>query len=330
MSKVEYLTFENSQYFSRSWKMLTRDKGWIKPLLLLTVGALVPVLGALCVLGYGLEWARLTAWGVSSSPKQSNVDLGECLAAGARAFVVSLVWGLLYCVACLVASFAFGIIPGVNVLWGVAQPVVSIFFGVILIVAMLRATVYQRIGAGLEFGEVFKMLKADFGGIARLAGLSAVSSLVVWSIAGVLIAVVLMIVLGGSMGSIAQIVSLTRSGYVSSSDSTLYIPLVMQLISNGIPALVFCGLVTSFFLTAANLILTNACGLWMIQFDVASWGHAQASDTSTSTDPAAPAPVADVPSQDEVVVETLIPTTPDDTTPGDPADTSQDTPASED
>ena len=303
MSEVEYLTFERTQYFSRSWKMLTRDKGWIKPVLLLTVGALVPIVGPLCVLGYAMEWARLTAWGVKTAPKQTNVDLGGCLSAGWRAFVVMLVWGLLYGLACLVLSFVFVAIPGINVLWSIAQQVGSIFVGVIAIIAALRATIYQKIGAGLEFREVFNMLKSDFGGVARITGLNCVCGLVVGAIAFLVFGTVFAIVLGGSMGTIIQIANLSNSEM--SSDAHLYLPLISQLITNGIPAAVLCGILVSFFGNIINLVVTNACGLWMLQFDVASWG----SDTqpAQNTTKAAPTRPADIPEQDEVIVETVIP-----------------------
>ena len=42
--------------FMSSWKMLTRDKGWIKPILVLTLVGWIPILGQIAVLGYALEW----------------------------------------------------------------------------------------------------------------------------------------------------------------------------------------------------------------------------------------------------------------------------------
>ena len=72
-------------YISRSWDMLTRDKGWIKVILLLALASFVPFVGLIGLVGYGLEWARLTAWGIDSSPKQRGVRIGECLASGWRA-----------------------------------------------------------------------------------------------------------------------------------------------------------------------------------------------------------------------------------------------------
>lgn len=76
---------DSKRYFLRSWRMLTCRRGWVKPILVLSVAWLVPIAGPLALLGYALEWARLSAWGVDSSPKQSKVQVGaaSCLG-GAR------------------------------------------------------------------------------------------------------------------------------------------------------------------------------------------------------------------------------------------------------
>ena len=79
--------------FMSSWHMLTRDKGWVKPVLVLTLVGWIPILGQIVLMGYGLEWARLTAWGVDAAPKQRGVDYGKVLSTGGRAFLVSLSLG---------------------------------------------------------------------------------------------------------------------------------------------------------------------------------------------------------------------------------------------
>ena len=95
---------QDAKYFSHSWELLTRDKGWVKPILVLAIAMFVPVVGPLAVLGYALEWARLSAWGVDAAPKQRGVKIGGCLVAGWRAFVVILVWMLLWGVATSVVT----------------------------------------------------------------------------------------------------------------------------------------------------------------------------------------------------------------------------------
>ncbi len=61
--------FERGRYFSRAWSLLTREKGWWKPVAVCAAADLVPVAGPLGVLGYRLEWARLVAWGADVSEK---------------------------------------------------------------------------------------------------------------------------------------------------------------------------------------------------------------------------------------------------------------------
>ena len=104
---------EEEKYFKRSWALLTRDKGWIKPILVMTAASLVPVVGFFGIQGYALEWARLTAWGVDSSPKQKNVDIGGCITSGARAFVVSLGLGLAVSMATGMITALFSLFPDV-------------------------------------------------------------------------------------------------------------------------------------------------------------------------------------------------------------------------
>ena len=73
------MSAEKEAYYSRSWALLTRDKGWWKILLVAGIASFVPIVGPLGVFGYALEWARLTAWGVDASPKQKDVRVGECI-----------------------------------------------------------------------------------------------------------------------------------------------------------------------------------------------------------------------------------------------------------
>lgn len=46
----------DTKYFSHSWALLTRDKGWIKPILVLAIAMFVPIVGPLAVIGYAYEW----------------------------------------------------------------------------------------------------------------------------------------------------------------------------------------------------------------------------------------------------------------------------------
>ncbi len=52
VDESELAGFRRDHYFARSWALLTRDRGWVKPVLLMTVALLVPIAGILGVAGY--------------------------------------------------------------------------------------------------------------------------------------------------------------------------------------------------------------------------------------------------------------------------------------
>ena len=86
--------FQKDRYFGRAWAMLTREKGWWKPVLLCALGALVPIVGPLAVLGYGLEWSRRVAWGSTEGPSR-QVKIGGLIKSGWRGFVVVAGWSII-------------------------------------------------------------------------------------------------------------------------------------------------------------------------------------------------------------------------------------------
>ena len=165
--------FQRDRYFSRSWALLTRDRGWIKPVLVLAVATLVPIVGPLALLGYALEWARLTAWGVSSAPKQHGVRVGECIGSGWRGFVVAFVWVLAMS---LVARLLL-MIPLAGGTLYFAWRIFSIFLDMMVPVAMLRATIYQKIVAGLNVRLVWQMATHDVAGLFRILGMTSCHTL---------------------------------------------------------------------------------------------------------------------------------------------------------
>ncbi len=303
------LAFFDEDYLSRSWKMLTRVPGWIKPLLLLTLVSFIPIFGLIFVLGYTLEWARLTAWGIDSSPKQSGVDVGACLSCGWRGLLVMLCWTIPWG---FVSSALRQMLPMVPLL-DLIFSVLTVFVGVIATAAALRATIYQRFSAGVGFDVIFQMLGADYQGLLRIAGISIFGSLVTSVVGGIIMTV-------GSVGVVPSIVSLAES----MPDMSLEDPVAMgklfgTLFSALGPAiaiaLVVCGLISVMF----NLLSTNAVGLWMLQFDVPSWGDKDA--PLPPRIPAAPRVWA-APDHPVVPADPLLPTSTIQPTPQQPAEQS--------
>ena len=260
--------FRRDRYFARSWALLTRDRGWIKPVLVMTAAALVPFVGWLGVIGYVQEWARLTAWGVNAAPKQKGVRVGECIKSGWRAFVVILVWSLVNAVVAAVLSA----VPLFGGLLGFAWTIFGIFVNLMVMVAVLRATIYQKIKAGLRVKTVWEMASHDVGGLARVLGILAVGG----AILAVITFVVLFSVLFSAIPQLIYMVDyVTRYEAIlsSSMQAAFALNIIFSFLSAIGPALVVLYLISCFFGIVLSMLGFTAIGLWMRQFDVSAWGR---------------------------------------------------------
>ncbi len=256
---------EDTKYFSRSWAMLTRDKGWIKPLLVMTAATLVPIAGMLGNKGYVLEWARLTAWGVDSAPKQRNVQVGACIHSGWRAFLVDLVWGCCLglgmglingLVAALPDALAFMLAFLLSIVWFA----VSICSGVVIAIAEIRTSIYERVSAGLRVDRVFEMIRRDPRGFGRVILVSLACSAVV----GVVSSMVFGVMFAAGIPLIALV--------AGSGDPQV----ALTMLATGIVPIIAVGsiIVLGFALVGIiiDMIVHTAAALWMRQFDVPAWG----------------------------------------------------------
>lgn len=274
--------------FMSSWHMLTRDKGWVKPVLVLTLVGWIPILGQIVLMGYGLEWARLTAWGVDAAPKQRGVDYGKVLSTGGRAFLVSLSLGF---VIALVLQVVFpgslymlftGLTAGnaVSVATAMASGaamsiltmVVSIAMGTFLQAATLRATLYDSFSAGWRLDRLFQMIGRDFGGFLKVLLVTLIGGAISGVYAFVVSLVLMLVVMGGVMSATA-FVGLSGSymnGWHFLLEQLLRIgagPLLLFIVV--VIALAFVGSAIS---TAMSLVSMNAMGQWFCRFDVHRWG----------------------------------------------------------
>ena len=277
---------EEEKYFKRSWALLTRDKGWIKPILVMTAASLVPVVGFFGIQGYALEWARLTAWGVDSSPKQKNVDIGGCITSGARAFVVSLGLGLAVSMATGMITALFSLFPDVlglmlGALASMAMSVVTLVAAMFILACQLRCAIYEQIGAGYRVDRVFEMVKRDTSGFARLVLLSFLCGLVVSAVVFVFVMIAVVTV-------IPVIMLAANSG-----SSSLAANAILSAIGPFIFVFALFVLLCDFLGNGILLIEVTATALWFRKFDVASWGKSEdplpETGTNASWSPVAPA-----------------------------------------
>ena len=260
--------FKSTRYFSRSWALLTRDRGWMKPILLMTLALLVPIVGWLGVAGYVAEWARLTAWGVNSAPKQRGVRVGECIASGWRAFVVMLVWGV--CMSVIAAVIA--VVPLLGGLGAFAWFIFSFFLGIVVVVAVLRATIYQKIRAGLRVSTVWQMASHDAAGLIRVVGMEVAGMAIIWLIC----ALVLLVSLANFLPQVFYLASyIDRYQAILSVDmqAILALQILGSLIGSFGPAILVIYLVCGLIGVILAMLIATAVALWMRQFDVSSWGR---------------------------------------------------------
>ena len=282
--------------FSASWKMMTRDKGWLKPILVLTLIGWIPILGHIAILGYGFEWARLTAWGVDAAPKQRGVDYGKILTTGGRAFVISLAVNV---VLGILESLIFGVEMGALGLFGSSSSVlgnfavagalgtsgavailfeiVNMLVGTFIMVAVMRATIYDDFSAAWRIDRLFQMISDDLGGFLRVYVISLIAGLVNWLYSFILGVVGTIVVMGGAAGVMAYGYGTGLMGHgaermlihalLSMGPAVLLLVVVLGVLA------MFLGGVIS---TAMQLVTINATGQWFTRFDLARWGVSSA------------------------------------------------------
>lgn len=282
--------------FVTSWKMLTRDKGWIKPILVLTLIGWIPILGQIAVLGYGLEWARLTAWGIDAAPKQRGVDYGKVLTTGGIAFLVNLSMSV---IVAILSSMIFGTTFGIaglfgpigsmfsnavsltaatgGVAFGLVAAVVNIFMSTFVLAACMRATIYDGFSAGWRVDRLFQMVMKDPGGFFHAYAVKLIGDIVIGAYSAIVSLFGMLFTLGGMAGIMAYGYGIDHFRYnlgrhLIDSLITMGPGLVMVIVLLVIAALFFGGVLT----VAMQLVSINAMGQWFCRFDVNRWGTSSA------------------------------------------------------
>lgn len=258
--------FQKDRYFGRAWAMLTQEKGWWKPILLCALGALVPIVGPLAVLGYGLEWSRRVAWGSTEGPSR-QVKIGGLIKSGWRGFVVVAGWSI----AAGVVGTIVGNLPWIGDFLGSVWGIFTLFLNVAFLAAAARATIYQNFKAGYRAKTLWQMVSRDPWGLLRVFVIKLVPTLIV-GVVGFLMFVPAMF---GSLGFIADLVDYMDSYYYYMTDAEavrLALEVVGFFVEQFAPAF-FVTLVVALAANAfVNLLVDCSVGLWLRQFDVPAWG----------------------------------------------------------
>lgn len=279
--------FQKDRYFSRAWAMLTQEKGWWKPVALCALASLVPIVGPLAVFGYCLEWARRVAWGSTEAPSR-HVKVGQLIKSGWRGAVVFLGWNI-------VAAFVGGILgnlPWVGELLSFAWGVFMIFVGMLVMVAAVRATVYQNFKAGYRAPTLWQMGSHDPWGLLRVWLISLVAGVIV-----VVVALFLFVpAVIGSIGFFMDLGDYVSGGYgyymTEAEEARLALEVVGYLFQQFGPAILITAVLALVSGVFVNLLSYCGVALWLRQFNVPAWGR----DEDPLPEPVVPeAPAADVP-----------------------------------
>lgn len=279
--------FQKDRYFSRAWAMLTQEKGWWKPVALCALASLVPIVGPLAVFGYCLEWARRAAWGSTEAPSR-HVKVGQLIKSGWRGAVVFVGWNI-------VAAFVGGILgnlPWVGELLSFAWGVFMIFVGMLVMVAAVRATVYQNFKAGYRAPTLWQMGSHDPWGLLRVWLISLVAGVIV-----VVVALFLFVPAAiGSIGFFMDLGDYVSGGYgyymTEAEEARLALEVVGYLFQQFGPAILITAVLALVSGVFVNLLSYCGVALWLRQFNVPAWGR----DEDPLPEPVVPeAPAADVP-----------------------------------
>ena len=295
VSADELNGYRRDRYFARSWALLTLEKGWWKPVLIMALFGLIPVVGILALVGYALETARVTAWGINAGPKQKDLKFGTYIVTGFKAVVIALAFGLAYSIATGILTF----IPVINLILIPVFIVAAFVYPLCINVVQVRASVYGRISAGFAFKNIFEMIKHDMGGLFRIFGMGIVLGIVTSIIMGIIggsAAISMFVNIG------AQAMAIARTQNISSQNQLGLV--VLALLARGFiqmgPIFLVIGYIGHVIGLIVMLLMQNAIALWMRQFNVPAWGQSNDPLPPFINDPrdgaaatyAAPAPVA--------------------------------------
>ena len=242
-----------TNYLTRAWADLTREKGWYKSLILLGLAACVPLIGPVIVTGYLLDWGKEASWGMDRGLPRRVGSVGRRLRYGLIALVIFAAWLL----PILVADALLSMVPGMGMLLHFVCLVAELVFFALALVAVLRGLVYERIGPGLQFVRIFKMAGHDTAHLAWAFAISAVA----W-IVGLLINALFDLVY-------APVGAMLAAGATSTVQS-LSLLLGIGLVSTIIAFVAYC--VGVFAITVLMAIAIRSYGYWLAQFEPAKWG----------------------------------------------------------
>jgi len=155
--------------FGDAFTFVFQDPDWFKKVIIPgLVGLLIPIVGQLVLLGWGL---KVTLNIIRNNPNPlPEMSFGDDLSRGFKAAVVSFVYSIpmiIFYVPIIILSAAAAngednmavIVAIASTCFGLLMMIYGIAMAYVLPAAYARTVVEDSIGAGLSFKEVFKLIK---------------------------------------------------------------------------------------------------------------------------------------------------------------------------
>lgn len=159
--------------FSQAFSYPFQDPDWLKKLLIPALISLIPIVGWIFLLGWGLDITRRV---IQRNPNVlPDVDFGRQIVDGLKGFVIGLVYGI----PAMIFSIPQGILSTimanngdsnsasllmiVSICCGGLSFLYSLFLAIVLPAAYARFIANENLGAAFNFGEVIGLVRKNVG-----------------------------------------------------------------------------------------------------------------------------------------------------------------------
>lgn len=231
-------------YLKRAWAALTAEQGWWKPVLILALVQIIPVIGQIVAFGYLFQWAREAAWGIERGLPRNTGKLNQAFKTGLIAFLTIVCW-------VIVLSFLHGLLKDIP-MTGDLLAFMFIPFGFVsgmfVLVMIMRAVIYDAVAPLFQFQQAWEMVIAKPRGLLRVFGIYC-------------LAVLATMLITPTIGTILTINLFANYGWLA----------ILLVVVGMIPLTYLCS--TVFFVLLA--LALRSLGYWTGEFEPAKWGTSQ-------------------------------------------------------
>lgn len=262
-------------YYQAAWNDIKNSPGWFGKICLLALIDLIPIFGIIVSRGYQLTWSREIAWDLNR-PMPSKIfgnEDGKLYRRGWFALVISLVMAI---VPAIIYGIAIAVNGGSADDWNLPSAILmvvyvlaSFAFGLAALVGEMRMTIYDSLGAGLGFKQIWKMMKHDSNGMFRILGMELLLLLIFTAVFSVIVfAVVFFAFMAAGAAGLASLgTGGIQMGAVEMFFASLAVmfPVVIAIFYFSMVAVVF-----------VDMVVIRAMGYWTRNFQVNRWGDKDA------------------------------------------------------